>query len=38
MTTFKDNQDELKALIANLDKRITDLELKIDKIPTGVTP
>ena len=36
MTTFKDNQDELKALISNLDKRITEIETKIDKIPTEV--
>jgi len=36
MTTFKDNQDELKALFSELDKRITDIEVKIDKIPTEV--
>ena len=36
MTTYKELQDELKALIADLDKRITDIELKIDKIPTEI--
>jgi len=40
MTTFKDNQDELKVLIKEIKDNQAELKQKVDKISSkvGVTP